>query len=75
MLLVAVIGVPDTVRNESIKGFIIMQQGEKSELDQEKSIRSFEKKRLSPHVYTQIVEFVNELTMTATGKIRHNFKG
>ena len=70
--VVAVIGVPDTIRTESIKAFIILQQGEKSDLDHEKSIRSFVKKHSFPHEYPRIIEFVNELPMTATGKIRRN---
>ena len=38
--------------------------------DLEEDIRNFVKTRLSPHEYPRKIEFVSDLPLTATGKIR-----
>jgi len=68
--LAAVVGVPDPLRTESVKAFIMLSPGHQPGPDLEKDIRDFVKKRLSPHEYPRHVEFVDSLPMTATGKIK-----
>lgn len=68
--LAAAIGVPDPVRTEVIKVFIKLMPGNNGSPDLEEDIRSFVKMRLSPHEYPRLVEFVDELPLTSTGKIR-----
>jgi acetyl-CoA synthetase len=68
--LAAAIGVPDPVRTEAVKVFIKLMPGHKGGPDLEEEIRAFVKIRLSPHEYPRIVEFVDTLPLTATGKIR-----
>ena len=68
--LAAAIGVPDPIRTEAIKVFIKLMPGHNGGPDLEEEIRSFVKTRLSPHEYPRIVEFVDSLPLTATGKIR-----
>jgi acetyl-CoA synthetase len=68
--LAAVIGVPDEVRTEAVKAFIVLRAGRTADAALEEEIRAFVKTRLSPHEYPRLIEFVDGLPMTATGKIR-----
>ena len=67
--LAAAVGVPDPVRTEVIKVFIKLMPGHNGDPTLEEDIRSFVKTRLSPHEYPRLVEFVEELPLTSTGKI------
>ena len=70
--MVAVIGVPDKVRGNIIKAFII-PRNKNDILTQNKdlklSIQNDVKVKLAAHEYPRIIEFVEELPMTTTGKI------
>jgi len=70
--MVAVIGVPDKIRGQIIKAFIIPKD-KNNVLDQNKkmkeTIQDFVKLKLAAHEYPRIIEFVNDLPMTTTGKI------
>lgn len=70
--MVAVIGVPDKIRGQIIKAFIIPKD-KKIVLNQNKkmkeNIKEFVKQKLAAHEYPRIIEFVEELPMTTTGKI------
>jgi len=68
--LAAAIGVPDPLRTEIVKVFVKLVPGHNGGPDLEEEIRSFVKSRLSPHEYPRLIEFVDVLPMTATGKIR-----
>ena len=68
--LAAVIGVPDAVRTEAVKAFIVLRADRTADAALEEEIRAFVKTRLSPHEYPRLIEFVDGLPMTATGKIR-----
>ena len=68
--LAAVVGVPDPVRTEAVKAFIMLMPGHDAGPDTEQSIRDFVKTRLSSHEYPRQIEFVDQLPMTATGKIK-----
>lgn len=68
--LAAAIGVPDPVRTEAIKVFILLKPGYNGSPDLEEDIRAHVKTRLSPHEYPRMVEFVDELPLTATNKIK-----
>jgi len=67
--LVAVIGSPDEVRTEIVKAFIVLKPGFAADESLQKDIQSFVKVRLAAHEFPREIEFVNELPMTATGKI------
>ncbi|KPJ78635.1 MAG: AMP-dependent synthetase [Deltaproteobacteria bacterium SG8_13] len=67
--MAAVIGVPDEVRTEIIKAFIVLSPGVDPDPALEAEIRNFIKQRLAAHEYPREIEFVGELPLTATGKI------
>jgi acetyl-CoA synthetase len=68
--MVAVIGVPDSVRGEVVKAFIVPREGTAVDTALEASVQNFVKARLSAHEYPRQIEFRDALPMTITGKIR-----
>ena len=67
--LAAVIGVPDPIRTEAVKAFVVLRHGaDPAGLDA--SLVERVRSRLSPHVAPREVVFVDSLPTTATGKIR-----
>lgn len=68
--MAAVVGVPDKLRTEAVKAFILLRPGIAADDALENDIRAFVKTRLSPHEYPRLIEFVDSIPMTATGKIR-----
>lgn len=66
----AVVGVPDPVRTESIKAFIVPKPGQAVDEALLADIQGYVRQRLAAHEYPRMVEFVDDLPMTATGKIR-----
>ena len=70
--MVAVIGVPDKLRGQIIKAFIVTGD-QKNVLTQnnklKQSIQNHVKLRLAAHEYPRLIEFVYELPLTTTGKI------
>ena len=68
--LAAAIGIPDPLRTERIKAFIQLRPGNNGDPDLERNIRDFVNRRLSPHEKPRLIEFVDTLPMTATGKIK-----
>lgn len=67
--LAAVIGVPDPLRTEAIKAFIVVKPDVRPDAELGAEMQAFVKARLAAHEYPRTVEFVTELPMTATGKI------
>lgn len=65
---VAVIGVPDPHRGENIKAFIILRPQHKG-LVKKKEIIAWAKNKMAAYKYPRIVEFVEELPKTGSGKI------
>ncbi len=70
VLMVAVIGVPDPIRTEAIKAFVLPMPGIAPSAALAAEIQAFVRDRLAAYQYPRHVEFVTELPMTATGKIR-----
>ena len=62
--------VPDPIRTEAVKAFIVLMPGFEGGAATEQDIRDFVKTRLSSHEYPRQIEFVDQLPMTATGKIK-----
>ena len=68
--LAAVIGVPDPMRTEIVKAFVVLKGGSLASDALTREIQEFVKARLAAHEYPRAIEFVDDLPMTATGKIK-----
>lgn len=69
VVMAAVIGVPDPVRTESIKAFVILRKDYSGSPELVDEIRTFVRDHLAKHEVPRDVEFVETLPMTTTGKI------
>ena len=69
VLLVAVVGVPDPIRGQIVKAFIVPRPGTAAGPKLADEIQAFVRDRLAAYQYPRAVEFVDSLPMTATGKI------
>ncbi len=67
--MAAAVGVPDPLRGEKIKAFLVLKPGNDPGEDLAAEIQDFVKTRLAAHEYPREVAFVDSLPMTATGKI------
>ena len=67
--MAAVIGVPDPVRTEIIKAFIIPTPGVTPSDALIEELKDAVRQRLAKHEVPRLIEFVESLPMTTTGKI------
>jgi acetyl-CoA synthetase len=67
--LAAAIGVPDELRTEIVKAILVLRPGASPSAELAREIQDFVKERLAAHEYPRLIEFVESLPMTATGKI------
>jgi acetyl-CoA synthetase len=67
--MAGVVGVPDPIRTETIKAFIVTRPGVEPSDDLADEIGKFVKTRLAAHEYPREIVFVDDLPMTTTGKI------
>jgi acetyl-CoA synthetase len=65
----AVVGIPDPVRTESIKAWIVLRPGFAPGDALAREIQEFVKVQLAAHEYPRFVQFTDTLPMTATGKV------
>jgi acetyl-CoA synthetase len=70
--IAAVIGVPDDIRGEVIKAYITTRQGVRGSEALARDIQAFVKTRLAAYEYPREVEFIEQMPLTTTGKIRRN---
>lgn len=68
----AAVGVPDSVRGHIVKGFIKLRAGYAASPALAAEIQDHVKARLAAYAYPRVIEFVEELPMTTTGKIRRS---
>ncbi|MEW5910612.1 MAG: AMP-binding protein [Thermodesulfobacteriota bacterium] len=67
--LVGVIGVPDEIRGEIVKAFIVLKDGIMPGKTLEQSIQNHVKSRLEAHAYPREIEFLKDMPKTKSGKI------
>lgn len=65
----AVIGVPDELRNEIVKAYIVLNEGYAPGDALAKDIQDHVRTRLAAHEYPRAIAFVDQLPLTTTGKI------
>ena len=70
--LVCVLGVPDPVRGQIVKAFIVPKPGFEPNQALEDKIRNHVKGKLEAHAYPRAIQFLEEMPMTKTGKILKN---
>ncbi len=66
----AVTAAPDPVRGQVVKATIVLTRGYAPSEALKKEIQNHVKKVTAPYKYPRIVEFVDELPKTTSGKIR-----
>lgn len=67
VVMCAVVGLPDEARGEAITAFVVAAETADT---LEADLIAWVRARLSPHMAPRSVRFVNDLPMTATGKIQ-----
>ncbi|MCD6319246.1 MAG: acetate--CoA ligase [Candidatus Desulfofervidaceae bacterium] len=65
----ACIGVPDPIKGEVAKVFVILKEGHEPSEELDKAIRQHVRKELGPIVIIKSIEFVDSLPKTRSGKI------
>jgi long-chain acyl-CoA synthetase len=71
---VAVVGVPDPYRGETVKAFVALKDGFEGKVKEEEIVAHC-KERMAAYKYPRQVEFVKEVPKTATGKfLRRAFR-
>lgn len=65
----AAVGVPDVLRGQVVKAFIVPRPGHATDEEAVADIQNFVRSRLSQHEYPRHVAFVAELPRTPAGKI------
>ncbi|MDE0309520.1 MAG: AMP-binding protein [Acidiferrobacterales bacterium] len=69
---VAVIGVPDEMRGEIVKAFVVLKPGEQASGELTENIRSSVRRQLAAYEYPRIIEYIDDLPLTTTGKVKRN---
>jgi acetyl-CoA synthetase len=67
--MAAVVGIPDPIRTERVKAFIVLDPGATASADLAAEIQGHVKTRLAAYEYPREIEFVDSLPLTATGKV------
>jgi benzoate-CoA ligase len=67
VLEAAVIGVTDEQGLTKTKAYVVLKSGQQAD---EAELKAFVKERLAPYKYPRMIEFLEELPKTATGKIQ-----
>ncbi len=66
----AVVGIPDESRGEIVKAFIVLRPNITPTDELEGELQQFVKQNLSAHSYPRVIEFIESLPKTPSGKIQ-----
>ena len=69
---VAVIGIPDKLRGEVVKAYIVLKDGNQPSDKLTAEIQDSVRKRLAAYEYPRFIEYIDDLPLTTTGKVRRN---
>jgi 2-aminobenzoate-CoA ligase len=66
----AVVGVPDEARGQLVKAFVVPAAGVTADDALVGQLQDFVKQRIAPYKYPRVVEFLDALPRTSTGKVQ-----
>ncbi len=66
----AITAVPDPIRGQVVKATIVLVKGKEKSEELKKEIQNYVKTHTAPYKYPRVVEFVDDLPKTISGKIR-----
>ena len=66
----AVVGVSDELRGEVVKVFVVLKSGQTASKELTADIQNSVRKRLAAYEYPRVIEYIDELPMNTTGKVR-----
>ncbi len=66
----AITGVPDEMRGQIVKATIVLAKGFEASEELKKEIQNHVKHETAPYKYPRMIEFVDELPKTISGKIQ-----
>jgi 2-aminobenzoate-CoA ligase len=66
----AVVGAPDAERGTVVKACIVLAPGRTGDIALVKELQDFVKSRIAPYKYPRVIEFLEALPKTATGKLQ-----
>jgi len=71
---VAAIGVPDPdgIRGDIVKLCVVLRAGENPSASLESSLGQHVRRHLAAYEYPRLIEFMDALPLTTTGKVRRN---
>ncbi|MGB5131413.1 MAG: benzoate-CoA ligase family protein, partial [Steroidobacteraceae bacterium] len=66
----AVVGAPDAERGTVVKAYVVPQPGRAADAALARELQDFVKQRIAPYKYPRLVEFLEALPKTPTGKLQ-----
>jgi 2-aminobenzoate-CoA ligase len=66
----AVIGAPDAERGTVVKACVVLAAGRAGDLALVRELQDFVKQRIAPYKYPRVIEFMDALPKTPTGKLQ-----
>ena len=66
----AITAVPDAIRGQIVKATIVLREGFTPSEELKKELQKFVKEETAPYKYPRVIDFVDELPKTVSGKIR-----
>ncbi len=66
----AAVGIPEEIRGCIVKSFVVLKEGYQGSEDLEAEIKTLVRERLSAHAFPRVVEFIDSLPKTPSGKVQ-----
>ena len=66
----AVVALPDPIRGNVVKAFVVLKEGTLGTVELTKELQGFVKNLTAPYKYPRVIEYIDALPKTDSGKIR-----